>query len=87
MLDPDIESSASSASTCLSSSDRLDERRIAGLLGQKTLSMARHYSRSANLAAKNRETMATLESENARRARIVKPSAKSVKPEPKDKSE
>ena len=64
----------------------LDERRIADLLGQKSLSMARHYSRSANLAAKNRETMATLESENARRARIVKPSAKSVKPEPKEKS-
>ena len=49
--------------------------------------MARHYSRSANLAAKNRETMATLETENARRAQIVKPSAKSVKPEPKEKSE
>ncbi len=61
----------------------LDERRIADLLGQKTLSMARHYSRSANLAAKNRETMATLETENARRAQIVKPSAKSVKPKPK----
>jgi hypothetical protein len=39
--------------------------------------MARHYSRSANLAAKNRETMATLETENARRAQIVKPSVKS----------
>lgn len=65
----------------------LDERRIADLLGQKTLSMARHYSRSANLAAKNRGTMATLEIENARRARIVKSSAKSVKPKPKDKSE
>ena len=46
----------------------LDERRIADLLGQKTPSMARHYSRSANLADKNRETMATLEKENARRA-------------------
>jgi len=32
------------------------------------------------VAAKNRETMVTLETENARRARIVKPSAKSVKP-------
>ncbi|XDA97704.1 tyrosine-type recombinase/integrase [Sulfitobacter sp. LCG007] len=51
----------------------LDERRIADLLGQKTPSMARHYSRSANLADKNRETMATLEKENARRAKIVKP--------------
>ena len=65
----------------------LDERRIADLLGQKTLSMARHYSRSANLAAKNRETMATLEFGNARRARIVKPSAKIAKLEPKGKSE
>lgn len=53
----------------------LDERRIADLLGQKTPSMARHYSRSANLADKNRETMATLEKENARRAKIVKPFA------------
>ena len=52
-----------------------DERRIADLLGQKTPSMARHYSRSANLADKNCETMATLEVENARRAKIVKPSA------------
>ena len=65
----------------------LDERRIADLPGQKTLSMARHYSRSANLAAKTRETIATLETENARRPRIVKPSAKSAKPDPKERSE
>ncbi len=52
----------------------LDERRIADLLGQKTPSMARHYSRSANFADKNRETMASLEKKNARRAKIVKPS-------------
>lgn len=51
----------------------LDERRIADLLRQKTPSMVRHYSRSANLADKNRETMATLEKKNARRAKIVKP--------------
>ena len=50
----------------------LDERRIADLLGRKTPSMARHYSRSANLGDKNRETMATPEEENARRAKIVK---------------
>jgi integrase len=61
----------------------LDERRIAGLMGQKTLSMARHHSRAANLAATNREIMATLETENARRAQTVKPSAKSVKQQPK----
>lgn len=59
----------------------LDERRIADLLGQKTPSMARHYSRSANLADKNRETMATLEKENERRVKIVKPSPESVKPD------
>ncbi|UWR88062.1 tyrosine-type recombinase/integrase [Phaeobacter inhibens] len=59
----------------------LDERRIADLLGQKTPSMARHYSRSANLADKNRETMATLEKEIERRTKTVKPSAKSVKPD------
>ncbi len=59
----------------------LDERRIADLLGQKTPSMARHYSRSANLADKNRETMATLEKEIERRTKTVKPSTKSVKPD------
>ena len=59
----------------------LDERRVADLLGQKTPSMARHYSRSANLAEKNCETMATLEKENERRAKIVKPSPESVKPD------
>ena len=37
----------------------------------------------AATTARNRETMATLETENARRARIVKPSAKGAKPEPK----
>ncbi|MCV2871506.1 site-specific integrase [Defluviimonas sp. WL0050] len=58
----------------------LDERRIADLLGQKTLSKVRHYYRSAKLAAKNRETMATLETQNARRAQFVKPSTKSAKP-------
>jgi site-specific recombinase XerD len=57
----------------------LDERRIADLLGQKTLSLARNYSRSANLAEKSRETMATLDKENERREKIVKPSSKSVK--------
>ncbi|WP_439141929.1 tyrosine-type recombinase/integrase [Pseudooctadecabacter sp.] len=59
----------------------IDERRIADLLGQKTPSMARPYSRSANLADKNRQTMATLEKKNRRRAESVKPSQKSVKPD------
>ncbi|SHM74148.1 Site-specific recombinase XerD [Roseovarius litoreus] len=51
----------------------LEERQIADLLGQKTLAMARHYSRSANLADRNRITMETLEKENERRSKIVKP--------------
>jgi integrase len=58
----------------------LDERRIADLLGQKTPSMARHYSRSANLAQKNRETIDTLEQQNRQRAQSVKPKEKPVKP-------
>lgn len=58
----------------------LDERRIADLLGQKTPSMARHYSRDANLAAKNAETMESWERENERRAKVVKPFTKTVKP-------
>ncbi|MFT5867814.1 MAG: integrase [Gammaproteobacteria bacterium] len=58
----------------------LEERQIADLLGQKTPAMARHYSRSANLANRNRETMNTLEEENERRAKVVKPFPKNVKP-------
>ncbi len=40
----------------------------------------RHYSRSANLADRNRITMETLERENERRSKIVKPFKKTVKP-------
>jgi len=58
----------------------LDERQIADLLGQKTPAMARHYSRSANLANRNRITMETLEKENERRSKNVKPFKKNVKP-------
>ena len=58
----------------------LEERQIADLLGQKTPSMARHYSRSANLAERNRITMETLEKENERRSKVVKPFKKTVKP-------
>ncbi|TNF63883.1 MAG: site-specific recombinase [Rhodobacteraceae bacterium] len=56
----------------------LEERQIADLLGQKTPSMARHYSRSANLADHNRITMETLERENERRSKVVKPFKKTV---------
>lgn len=58
----------------------LDERQIADLLGQKTPAMARHYSRSANLADRNRITMETLEKENEHRLKVVKPFKKTVKP-------
>ncbi|WP_255731464.1 phage portal protein [Phaeobacter sp. B1627] len=58
----------------------MEERQIADLLGQKTPSMARHYSRSANLADRNRITMETLELENERRSQVVKPISKIVKP-------
>lgn len=52
----------------------LDERRIADLLGQKPCRSPALFP--ANLAAKNRETVAPLESENARRAQVVKPAGK-----------
>tara|TARA_R110000737_G_scaffold204878_1_gene223633 strand:- start:1281 stop:2372 length:1092 start_codon:yes stop_codon:yes gene_type:complete len=58
----------------------MGERQIADLLGQKTPAMARHYSRSANLAERNRLTLDVLEKENERRSKIVKPFSKTVKP-------
>jgi integrase len=58
-------------------------RQIADLLGQKTESMAHHYSRDAQLAARNRETMDQYQSEVERREKVVKPFAKSVKPQSK----
>ena len=58
----------------------VDDRRIADLLGQKTTSMAGHYSRSADLAAKNKITVQTLDQANDRRTEVVKPFPKTVKP-------
>lgn len=58
----------------------LDERTIADLLGQKTTSMAGHYSRSADLAIKNKLTVQMLDEANERRTEVVKPFPKSVKP-------
>ncbi len=55
-------------------------RKIADLLGQKTESMAQHYSRNARLAESNRETVEIFEVENERRSKVVKPFPKSVKP-------
>lgn len=57
-----------------------DEREIADLLGQATTSMAGHYSRSADLAAKNRTTVQALDKANEKRTEIDKPLRKSVKP-------
>jgi len=57
-----------------------DQREIADLLGQATTSMAGHYSRSANLAAKNRDTVKALDEANEKRTKVVKPLRKSVKP-------
>ncbi|WP_299415319.1 hypothetical protein [uncultured Sulfitobacter sp.] len=51
----------------------LGERPIVDLPGERAPSMARYYSRSANIAEKNREAMATMEKENERYATIVKP--------------
>ena len=56
-------------------------REIADLLGQKTESMALHSSRNSNLAESNRATMETLDFETKRRTKVVKPFAKTVKPE------
>ena len=58
----------------------LEVRRIADLLGQKSPPMALHYSRSANLADRNRITMETLEKENERRSQVVKPFDRNGKP-------
>jgi integrase len=58
----------------------MDKQAIADLLGQKTTSMAGHYSRNANLATKNLAAVETWENENKRRSETVKPFRKSVKP-------
>jgi integrase len=58
----------------------VDDRRIADLMGQKTTSMAGHYSRSADLAAKNHNTIQTLDQANEQRTEVVKPFPKAVKP-------
>jgi integrase len=53
----------------------LDERTIADALGQKTIEMARHYSRGANLRSKMRGVVAQFDEElNKRRTKTVKPS-------------
>jgi hypothetical protein len=51
-----------------------DERTIADALGQKTIEMARHYARGADLRAKMRGVVAAFDLEvNERRTKAVKP--------------
>ncbi len=55
-------------------------RQVADFLGQKTESMAIHYSRDADMAERNRLAASALDSEIERRTKVVKPFPKSVKP-------
>jgi len=51
-----------------------DERTIADALGQKTIEMARHYARGADLKRKMRGVVASFDDEvNRRRTKAVKP--------------
>ena len=53
-----------------------DERTIADALGQKTIEMARHYAKGADLAPKMRGVVKSFEAEvNRRRTKAVKPAA------------
>ena len=54
----------------------LDERTIADALGQKTIEMARHYAKGADLRQKMRGVVASFEAEvNRRRTKLVKSTA------------
>jgi integrase len=62
----------------------VNTRDIADILGQKTESMPRWYSRDAVLAGKNLQTFTYLEGPEAkarRASKVVKPAGKSVKPD------
>ena len=51
-----------------------DERTVADALGQKTPAMAAHYSRHADLRAKNTATIKEFEAKvNRRSTKVVKP--------------
>jgi integrase len=53
-----------------------DERTIADALGQKTIEMARHYAKEADLRPKMRGVVASLDAElNRRRTKTVKPTS------------
>jgi len=58
-----------------------DERTVADALGQKTIEMARHYARGADLRPKMHGVVAAFDkSVNERRTKAVKPAGKTVKP-------
>ena len=58
----------------------IDERSIADVLGQKTPAMARHYSRNAALAKKNKKTMKSIRKREKALAKVVKPTPERFKP-------
>jgi integrase len=50
----------------------LDERSMADALGQKTIEMARHYAKGADLTRKRRGSVASFDAEvNKRRLKVV----------------
>jgi hypothetical protein len=56
-----------------------DERTIADALGQRTIEMARHYARGADLRPKMRGVVQSFDAElHKRGTRIVKPTAEGV---------
>jgi len=60
--------------TILSEMDGIDERTIADVLGQKTVEMARHYSRRADKSRRLKGVVEKLDAElNRRRTKSVKP--------------
>jgi len=59
-----------------------DERAIADALGQKTIEMARHYAKGADLGPKMTKVSDSFDAElNKRRTNSVKPSQEIVKPD------
>jgi hypothetical protein len=59
-----------------------DERDIADALGQKTIEMARHYAKGADLRPKMRGMVKDFEAElNKRRTKLSNRSRESVKPQ------
>jgi hypothetical protein len=62
-----------------------DERTIADALGQKTIEMARHYAKGADLKPKMRGVVASLDAELNGEQKLSNRSDGSVKPEAREK--